>query len=180
MNWRGRSLTSHKVIVQTIAATTTGTGLRVHAELDPGSYPDGVKVNDAQMDTLPLTRHDWHGDWNCTLHPHEYDPARGAPDPFGRPGPDLAWLCHPALTGRAARSWDSLIATLVELPASSGKRTCTRAAATRGCPPPAPAAGPSAREVRAHPVKGASPSRSRAVRMGAPRSGSAGCHRAAS
>jgi len=32
MNWRGRPLTSHEVIVQTIAATTTGTGLRVHAE----------------------------------------------------------------------------------------------------------------------------------------------------
>lgn len=33
MNWRGRSLTSHDVIVQSIAATTTRTGLSVHAEL---------------------------------------------------------------------------------------------------------------------------------------------------
>jgi transposase len=32
LNWRGRPLTSHEVIVQTIAATTTRTGLRVHAE----------------------------------------------------------------------------------------------------------------------------------------------------
>ena len=32
MNWRGRPLTSHEVIVQTIAATTTRTGLTVHAE----------------------------------------------------------------------------------------------------------------------------------------------------
>jgi hypothetical protein len=38
MNWRGRPLTSHEVIVATIAATTTRTGLRVHAELDTGSY----------------------------------------------------------------------------------------------------------------------------------------------
>jgi len=47
MNWRGRPLTSHEVIVQTIAATTTRTGFTVRAELDPGSYPDGVKVSDA-------------------------------------------------------------------------------------------------------------------------------------
>lgn len=34
MNWRGRPLTSHEVIINTIAATTTSTGLTVHAELD--------------------------------------------------------------------------------------------------------------------------------------------------
>ena len=43
MNWRGRPLTSHEVIVQTIAATTTGTGLRVHAELDTSAYGTGVR-----------------------------------------------------------------------------------------------------------------------------------------
>ena len=39
MNWRGRPLTSHEVIVQTIAATTTRTGLTVHAQLDT-AVPD--------------------------------------------------------------------------------------------------------------------------------------------
>src|ERR1019366_1683027 len=39
MSWRGRPLTSHEVIVQTIAATTTRTGLTVKAELDTGLYP---------------------------------------------------------------------------------------------------------------------------------------------
>jgi hypothetical protein len=34
MNWRGRPLTSHEVVINTIAATTTRTGLRVHSELD--------------------------------------------------------------------------------------------------------------------------------------------------
>jgi transposase len=115
MNWRGRPLTSHEVIVQTIAATTTATGLTVHAELDPGSYPDGVKVSDAQMNALPLTRHDWHGDWNYTLRPEDYDPAAGAPDPFDQPSPGLAWLRHPALTGLPAHDWDILIATLMTL-----------------------------------------------------------------
>jgi hypothetical protein len=115
MNWRGRPLTSHEVIVQTIAATTTAAGLTVHAELDPGSYPDGVKVSDAQMNALPLTRHDWHGDWNYTLRPEDYDPAAGAPDPFDQPSPGLAWLCHPALTGLPAHDWDTLTATLMTL-----------------------------------------------------------------
>ena len=115
MNWRGRPLTSHEVIVQTIAATTTRTGLRVRAELDPGRYPKGVKVSDAQMDALPISRHDWHGDWNYTLHPHEYDQISSAPDPFDRPGPDLAWLACPALTGLPAREWDALIAALMTL-----------------------------------------------------------------
>ena len=41
MNWRGRPLTSHEVIVQTIAATTTRTGLNVTAELDTGHLPQG-------------------------------------------------------------------------------------------------------------------------------------------
>src|SRR5438552_1755412 len=42
MNWRGRPLTSHEVIVQTIASTTTAAGLRVRAELDTGTYPPGA------------------------------------------------------------------------------------------------------------------------------------------
>ena len=42
MNWRGKPLTSHEVIVNTIAATTTRTGLKVHAELDTaGAAPRG-------------------------------------------------------------------------------------------------------------------------------------------
>ena len=73
MNWRGRPLTSHEVIVQTIAATTTSTGLSVHAELDQASYPLGVKIPDQQMKTLEtdgtLTRHPFHGEWNYSLNP---------------------------------------------------------------------------------------------------------------
>src|SRR5512142_120305 len=115
MNWRGRPLTSHEVIVQTIAGTTTRTGLRVHAELDTGAYDTGIKISDRQMDALPLSRHDWHGDWNYTLRPEDYDQAAGVPDPFDRPSPDLAWLCHPALTGLQAGERDALLATLMTL-----------------------------------------------------------------
>ncbi len=73
MNWRGRPLTSHHVIVQSIAATTTRSGLSVHAELDTGEYATGIKIPDHQMKTLEtsgaLTRHDWHPEWNYTLTP---------------------------------------------------------------------------------------------------------------
>jgi transposase len=115
MNWRGRPLTSHEVIVQTIAATTTRTGLRVHAELDTATYDTGVRIGDGQMDALPLTRHDWHGDWNYTLRPEVYDQINTAPDPFDQPSPDLAWLCHAALTGLPPQDWDALITTLLAL-----------------------------------------------------------------
>ena len=75
MNRRGRPLTSHEVIVQTIAATTTDTGLSVHAELDAGTYPTGIKIPDSQMKALhqtgTLARHQWHPDWNYTLNPPE-------------------------------------------------------------------------------------------------------------
>ena len=67
MNWRGRPLVSHQVIVDLIGKTTTRTGLKVQAELDRGSYPTGVKVADAELAAVPLTRHDWHGEWNYTI-----------------------------------------------------------------------------------------------------------------
>jgi len=44
LNWRGRPLTSHEVVVQTIAATQTRGGLRVQAALDLSDYPTGVAV----------------------------------------------------------------------------------------------------------------------------------------
>jgi hypothetical protein len=73
MNWRGRPLTSHDVIVQSIAATTTRSGLRVHAELDTSSYPTGTRIPDAQMTALhetgALHTHEWHPEWNYTLNP---------------------------------------------------------------------------------------------------------------
>ena len=113
MNWRGRPLTSHEVVVQTIAATTTRTGLAVHAELDPGSYPTGQSVTDGEMATLALAPHHWHGEWNYTLHPALTPPP---PVPSGRTwiaqsehAP--AWLSHPTLTGMTARDFSQLLAS---------------------------------------------------------------------
>ena len=69
MNWRGRPLTSHQVIIDLIGAMTTRTDLKVHAELDDSIYPTGIKISDNQMAALPLARHEFHGEWNCTLKP---------------------------------------------------------------------------------------------------------------
>jgi hypothetical protein len=69
MNWRGRPLTSHETILQLIGATTTATGLTVTATLDTGSYPIGIKISNREMAALPITRDEFHGDWNYTLHP---------------------------------------------------------------------------------------------------------------
>jgi len=69
MNWRGHPLTSHEVVVDLIGATTTRTGLQVHAELDPGVYATKVKIPDEQMNAIALDRHDFHGEWNYTLRP---------------------------------------------------------------------------------------------------------------
>jgi transposase len=111
MNWRGRPLTSHEVIVATIAATTTRTGLRVRAELDTRPCPTGETVTDAQMAALPLDRHDWHGDWNYTLHPGPPRPA-ASPAPPPQPGRDTAARAHPALTGMLSADFARLAATL--------------------------------------------------------------------
>lgn len=118
LNWRGRPLTSHEVIVETIAATTTRTGLKVHAQLDTGTYPTGVKVSDAQMASLPITRHGFHGDWNYTLHPRQ--PANTADaDPSKIDAPAAGWstadLAHPNLTGMPRRQLHKLTRTLESL-----------------------------------------------------------------
>ncbi len=67
MNWRGRPLVSHDVIVNLIGATKTASGLRVKARLDKRSYPLGVEVSDEELDAVKLARHEFHGDWNYTI-----------------------------------------------------------------------------------------------------------------
>ena len=69
MNWRGRPLVSHEVIVKLIGATMTKTGLKVKAKLDKRKYPLKVKVSDEAMRALNITPHDFHGDWNYTIRP---------------------------------------------------------------------------------------------------------------
>ncbi|MFD5657301.1 ISAzo13 family transposase [Streptomyces hirsutus] len=118
MNWRGRPLTSHEVIVESIAATTTKTGLTVHAELDTNPYPTGIQVSDDEIAALPITRHRFHGDWNYTLHPrHPLDAAAISSTsdqaPASRP-PRLTQraLQDPELTGMTRQQLSKLIDAL--------------------------------------------------------------------
>jgi hypothetical protein len=67
MNWRGRPLVSHEVIVNLIAGTKTRSGLTVQAELDTGSYPKGIVVSDADLATVRIDPGEFHGDWNYCI-----------------------------------------------------------------------------------------------------------------
>jgi hypothetical protein len=48
----------------------------VRVELDENKYPKGVEVSDLSMAAVNLTRHSFHGDWNCTISPHQKTPRK--------------------------------------------------------------------------------------------------------
>jgi hypothetical protein len=68
-NWRGKPLITHQVIVELIAGTRTKQGLKVRSEIDANKYELGRKIKQEEMDKLNLTRDEFHGEWNYTLHP---------------------------------------------------------------------------------------------------------------
>jgi hypothetical protein len=68
-NWRGRPLLDHETVVQLIGNVRTTTGLTVRAKLDTREYPTGVRVPDAEIETLRITQATFHGEWNYTIHP---------------------------------------------------------------------------------------------------------------
>lgn len=102
LNWRGRPLTSHEVVVNTIASTRTRGGLRVEATLDTRDYPIGVSISKGRFAALPLQRHATHGAWNYTLlsQPATDTVAVGeSSGPTQRRQAMLARLADPRLTG---------------------------------------------------------------------------------
>lgn len=125
MNWRGRPLTSHEVVVNTIASTRTRTGLRVQAELDTASYPLGVTVSKARLATLPIQAHPTRGSWNYTILP-----ARAAADRPPVAGIDRAQiraaallaLADPRLTGMAEAQLDGLARRLAPAQAARSEQ----------------------------------------------------------
>jgi hypothetical protein len=127
-NWRGRPLTSHEVVVQTIAATRTRGGLRVEAALDTGDYPTGVAISKERMAALPLERHATHGAWNYTLHPQrasgsaETAPAGESRGPAQRRQATLGRLAGPRLTGMTAARLQQLTATLAPAQAARAQQ----------------------------------------------------------
>ncbi len=71
-NRRGVPLETLEVVVQSIGATTTETGLEIHAWLDEGTYDKGRVVSDEELAECNIKRNDYHGEWNYEIHPHEY------------------------------------------------------------------------------------------------------------
>jgi len=69
INWRARPLISLETIVELLSSTTTEQGLTVTATIDTNSYPTGIKVTDAEMNQLNITRDQFHGEWNYTIRP---------------------------------------------------------------------------------------------------------------
>ena len=72
LNWRGKPLTSHAVILKLIAATTTTTGLTVESQLDNNTYPTGIVISDEQLAQLRIERDPFHGEWNYTVRPRKH------------------------------------------------------------------------------------------------------------
>ena len=68
-NWAGRPLDSYETILNYLRSTRTATGLRVRAHLVRKAYETGVKVTNAQMNGLRLTRDSDLPKWNYTIEP---------------------------------------------------------------------------------------------------------------
>jgi hypothetical protein len=128
MNWRGRPLTSHEVVVQTIAATRTSSGLHVGAVLDPGDYPTGVAISKERFAALPLQRHTMRSAWNYALHPAAGTPSIGEGTAGQRSSPAhrrqemLAKLNDERLTGMISAGLARLCATLAPLQAARAQQ----------------------------------------------------------
>jgi transposase len=126
-NWRGRPLTSHEVVVKTIEATRTRTGLRVEAALDAGDYPTGIAISTQRFAALPLQRHTTNGTWNYTLHPQPAAAAEAVSvgeqgGSAGRRQGVLARLTDPRLTGMSAAELDQLAALLAPAQAARAQQ----------------------------------------------------------
>jgi hypothetical protein len=126
-NWRGRPLTSHEVVVNTIAATRTRAGLRVEAALDPGEYPTGITISKQRFAALPLRQHAVHSTWNYTLcatsEPSTPSGARSAASDLATARHTvLSMLADPRLTGMSHSQLDALTAALAPAQAARAEQ----------------------------------------------------------
>jgi transposase len=55
INWRAKPLLSRQTVIDLIASTTTSTGLKVYARLDPNTYPTKIQVSDDQIRAVNMT-----------------------------------------------------------------------------------------------------------------------------
>ena len=78
------------MIVDLIGNTTTTTGLTVHCVLDTDQYPTGITYTAKDVDTLPITRHEFHGEWNYTVEPTRPKTTLRYSSPYLTPGHSLS------------------------------------------------------------------------------------------
>ena len=71
INWRAKPLLSRQTVIDLIASTTTSTGLKVYARLDPNTYPTKIQVSDDQIRAVNITGEQFHPEWNYTITPHQ-------------------------------------------------------------------------------------------------------------
>lgn len=69
-NWRGVPLENLEVVLESIAATTTNSGLEIEVWLDDKTYDKGRKVSDKELSQCRIIRHKFHGEWNYEIHPN--------------------------------------------------------------------------------------------------------------
>jgi hypothetical protein len=68
-NWAGRPLDSYDTILNFIRTARTATGLRLRAHLVRKRYHKGIRIPDAVIRQLPLTKDSTLPRWNYTLSP---------------------------------------------------------------------------------------------------------------
>jgi len=68
-NWQATPLETLEIVVESIAGTTTETGLELHAWLDESTYEKGRKVSDEELAGCNIKPHKYHGEWNYEIHP---------------------------------------------------------------------------------------------------------------
>jgi Rhodopirellula transposase DDE domain len=67
LHWKGEPLVSYQTIINLISTTTTKTGLRIRAKLDPRIYESGLTVSDDEMKGVKLSPHRFHPEWNYSI-----------------------------------------------------------------------------------------------------------------
>ena len=69
--WRGKPLQSYQMVVSLIGSTRTTTGPEVHATLDEADYKKGIKISNAEYQSINITPRKFHGDWNYIIKPRK-------------------------------------------------------------------------------------------------------------
>jgi len=69
LNWKGQPLVNFETVVNLIGGTKTRSGLKIKSQLDTRTYEKGLKISDAEMESLSITYDDRYPKWNYMLSP---------------------------------------------------------------------------------------------------------------